>query len=103
LARTALDAVLLGGCFEPKEAHLWTAIPGSPSPVLRLHRSDPGNPKQYGISAVLANNEALLPAMVNGSQMHGLRAMWRHEEASDYTSPPMRALGNLAGAHPEVA
>ncbi len=56
--------------------HLWTGYPGSPiSGFFDCVEAIQEIPKQYGISAVLANNEALSAAMVNGSQMHGLRAM----------------------------
>jgi indolepyruvate ferredoxin oxidoreductase len=82
--------------------HLWTGYPGSPvSGFFDCIEAIQAIPKQYGISAVLANNEALSAAMVNGSQMHGLRAMCVMKSVGLHVATDALSLGNLAGAHPE--
>lgn len=82
--------------------HLWTGYPGSPvSGFFDCIETIQEIPKQYGISAILANNEALSAAMVNGSQMHGLRAMCVMKSVGLHVATDALALGNLAGAHPE--
>ncbi len=82
--------------------HLWTGYPGSPvSGFFDCIEAIQEIPKQYGISAVLANNEALSAAMVNGSQMHGLRAMCVMKSVGLHVATDALALGNLAGAHPD--
>jgi indolepyruvate ferredoxin oxidoreductase len=82
--------------------HLWTGYPGSPvSGFFDCIEAIAEIPKQYGISAVLANNEALASAMVNGSQMHGLRAMCVMKSVGLHVATDALAIGNLAGAHPE--
>jgi indolepyruvate ferredoxin oxidoreductase len=82
--------------------HLWTGYPGSPvSGFFDCIEAIQEIPKQYGISAVLANNEALSAAMVNGSQMHGLRAMCVMKSVGLHVATDALAIGNLAGAHPE--
>jgi indolepyruvate ferredoxin oxidoreductase len=82
--------------------HLWTGYPGSPvSGFFDCIEAIQEIPKQYGISAVLANNEALSAAMVNGSQMHGLRAMCVMKSVGLHVATDALSIGNLAGAHPE--
>jgi indolepyruvate ferredoxin oxidoreductase len=82
--------------------HLWTGYPGSPvSGFFDCIEAIQEIPKQYGISAVLANNEALGAAMVNGSQMHGLRAMCVMKSVGLHVATDALSLGNLAGAHPD--
>jgi indolepyruvate ferredoxin oxidoreductase len=82
--------------------HLWTGYPGSPvSGFFDCIEAIAEIPKQYGISAVLANNEALGAAMVNGSQMHGLRAMCVMKSVGLHVATDALSLGNLAGAHPD--
>ena len=82
--------------------HLWTGYPGSPvSGFFDCIEAIAEIPKQYGISAVLANNEALSAAMVNGSQMHGLRAMCVMKSVGLHVATDALSLGNLAGAHPD--
>jgi indolepyruvate ferredoxin oxidoreductase len=82
--------------------HLWTGYPGSPvSGFFDCIEAIQEIPKQYGISAVLANNEALSAAMVNGSQMHGLRAMCVMKSVGLHVATDALAIGNLAGAHPD--
>jgi indolepyruvate ferredoxin oxidoreductase len=82
--------------------HLWTGYPGSPvSGFFDCIEAIAEIPKQYGISAVLANNEALSAAMVNGSQMQGLRAMCVMKSVGLHVAADALAIGNLAGAHPD--
>jgi indolepyruvate ferredoxin oxidoreductase len=82
--------------------HLWTGYPGSPvSGFFDCIEAIAEIPKQYGISAVLANNEALSAAMVNGSQMHGLRAMCVMKSVGLHVATDALSIGNLAGAHPD--
>lgn len=95
--------LLVKGCLETEGGtHLWTGYPGSPvsgffdaaadlAPLLR----------QQGIRAAIANNEALAAAMVNGSQMHGLRAIMVQKSVGFHVAADALALGNLVGAHPE--
>jgi indolepyruvate ferredoxin oxidoreductase len=97
------NELLVKGLLETEGGtHLWTGYPGSPvSGFFDCIEAIQEIPKQYGISAVLANNEALSAAMVNGSQMHGLRAMCVMKSVGLHVATDALALGNLAGAHPE--
>ncbi len=97
------NELLVKGCLETEGGtHLWTGYPGSPiagffdtaqtlGPLLR----------EKGIRATIANNEALGAAMVNGSQMHGLRAIALQKSVGVHVAADALALGNLVGAHPE--
>ncbi|MCC6354293.1 MAG: 2-oxoacid:acceptor oxidoreductase family protein [Verrucomicrobiae bacterium] len=83
-------------------SHLWTGYPGSPvagffDTIERIAEI----PKRYGIRAVLAHNEALSVAMLNGSQMLGLRAIAVMKSVGVHVASDALALGNLGGAHPE--
>jgi indolepyruvate ferredoxin oxidoreductase len=97
------NELLVKGLLETEGGtHLWTGYPGSPvSGFFDCIEAIAEIPKQYGISAVLANNEALSAAMVNGSQMHGLRAMCVMKSVGLHVATDALALGNLAGAHPD--
>jgi indolepyruvate ferredoxin oxidoreductase len=97
------NELLVKGLLETEGGtHLWTGYPGSPiSGFFDCVEAIQEIPKQYGISAVLANNEALSAAMVNGSQMHGLRAMCVMKSVGLHVATDALAIGNLAGAHPE--
>ena len=97
------NELLVKGLLETEGGtHLWTGYPGSPvSGFFDCVEAIQEIPKQYGISAVLANNEALSAAMVNGSQMHGLRAMCVMKSVGLHVATDALALGNLAGAHPD--
>jgi indolepyruvate ferredoxin oxidoreductase len=57
--------------------------------------------RDHGIRAAMANNEALAAAMVNGSQMHGLRAITVQKSVGVHVAADALALGNLVGAHPQ--
>jgi indolepyruvate ferredoxin oxidoreductase len=97
------NELLVKGLLETEGGtHLWTGYPGSPvSGFFDCIEAIQEIPKQYGISAVLANNEALSAAMVNGSQMHGLRAMCVMKSVGLHVATDALAIGNLAGAHPD--
>jgi indolepyruvate ferredoxin oxidoreductase len=97
------NELLVKGLLETEGGtHLWTGYPGSPvSGFFDCIEAIQEIPKQYGISAVLANNEAISAAMVNGSQMHGLRAMCVMKSVGLHVATDALAIGNLAGAHPD--
>jgi len=97
------NELLVKGLLETEGGtHLWTGYPGSPiSGFFDCVEAIQEIPKQYGISAVLSNNEALSAAMANGSQMHGLRAMCVMKSVGLHVATDALALGNLAGAHPD--
>ncbi|HOK78571.1 MAG TPA: indolepyruvate ferredoxin oxidoreductase, partial [Verrucomicrobiota bacterium] len=97
------NELLVKGCLETEGGtHLWTGYPGSPvsgffdtaSELRELLMA-------HGIRAAMANNEALAAAMVNGSQMLGLRAISVQKSVGLHVAADALALGNLAGAHPE--
>jgi indolepyruvate ferredoxin oxidoreductase len=82
--------------------HLWTGYPGSPvAGFFDCIEAIREIPKKQGIRAVIANNEALAAAMLNGSQMHGLRAIAVMKSVGVHVASDAIAIGNLAGAHPE--
>lgn len=83
-------------------SHLWTGYPGSPvagffDTIERIAEV----PRRYGIRAVLAHNEALSVAMLNGSQMLGLRSIAVMKSVGVHVAADALALGNLGGAHPD--
>ncbi len=93
--------LLLKGLFEVEGGtHLWTGYPGSPVAgffdVIEALRDIP---KEHGIHATMANNEAVAAAMVNGSQMLGLRAAATMKSVGLHVAADALAIGNLAGAH----
>jgi len=80
--------------------HLWTGYPGSPvAGFFDVIESIQEIPKQHGIRATMANNEALAVAMVNGSQMMGLRSIAVMKSVGVHVASDALALGNLAGVH----
>ena len=97
------NELLVKGLLETEGGtHLWTGYPGSPvagffdtveniAPLL----------KEKGIRAAMANNEALAGAMLNGSQMYGLRGVAVMKSVGLHVAADALALGNLAGAHPK--
>ncbi|MDX2225864.1 MAG: thiamine pyrophosphate-dependent enzyme, partial [Verrucomicrobiae bacterium] len=97
------NELLVKGLLEVEGGtHLWTGYPGSPIAgffdcIESIHEL----PKKYGIHATMANNEALSVAMVNGSQMSGLRAITAMKSVGVHVASDALALGNLAGAHPQ--
>lgn len=82
--------------------HLWTGYPGSPiAGIFDCIENIRELPLKYGIHAAMANNEALAVAMVNGSQMSGLRSLAAMKSVGVHVASDALALGNLAGAHPD--
>lgn len=97
------NELLVKGCLEAEGGtHLWTGYPGSPvagffdtaQELQELLRA-------RGLRATMSNNEALAAAMVNGSQMLGLRAISVQKSVGLHVAADALALGNLVGAHPE--
>src|ERR1700744_3406064 len=97
------NELLVKGLLETEGGtHLWTGYPGSPvAGFFDTIENIQEIPKQYGISAVMANNQAPSPAMVNGSQMAGLRAITVMKSVGLHVASDALAIGNLAGAHPD--
>ena len=97
------NELLVKGCLETDGGtHLWTGYPGSPvSAFFDVARGLRGLLKEQGIHAAVANNEALAAAMVNGSQMRGLRSITLQKSVGVHVASDALALGNLVGAHPE--
>lgn len=95
------NELLIKGLLETEGGtHLWTGYPGSPVAGF-FDTAQDINPllHEKGIRAAMANNEALGVAMVNGSQMAGLRAVTCFKSVGLHVAADGLALGNLAGAH----
>ncbi|MGD0539060.1 MAG: DUF6537 domain-containing protein [Verrucomicrobiota bacterium] len=97
------NELLVKGCLETEGGtHLWTGYPGSPvAGFFDTAQEIQELLNAHGIRATMANNEALGVAMVNGSQMHGLRAIAVQKSVGVHVAADALALGNLVGAHPE--
>lgn len=97
------NELLVKGCLETEGGtHLWTGYPGSPVAGFFDTAQDIQELlRDHGIRATMANNEALAAAMVNGSQMHGLRAITVQKSVGVHVAADALALGNLVGAHPQ--
>jgi indolepyruvate ferredoxin oxidoreductase len=97
------NELLVKGLLETEGgSHLWTGYPGSPvAGFFDCIESIQELPRQYGIHAFMANNEALSVAALNGSQMAGLRGIAVMKSVGVHVASDSLALGNLAGAHPE--
>ncbi|MEM1059448.1 MAG: DUF6537 domain-containing protein [Verrucomicrobiota bacterium] len=97
------NELLVKGLLETEGGtHLWTGYPGSPvAGFFDTIQALQEIPRQYGIQATMAANEALSVAMVNGSQMHGLRAITAMKSVGVHVASDALAIGNLAGAHPQ--
>ncbi len=97
------NELLVKGLLETEGGtHLWTGYPGSPvAGFFDCIEAIQELPKKFGIRAVLAHNEALSVAMVNGSQMLGLRAIAAMKSVGVHVASDALALGNLGGAHPD--
>ena len=95
--------LLVKGCLETQGGtHLWTGYPGSPVAGFFDTASEIAELlKEKGIRATMANNEALGAAMVNGSQMLGLKAICVQKSVGVHVAADALALGNLVGAHPD--
>ncbi len=82
--------------------HLWTGYPGSPvAGFFDAIEAARELPLAHGIHATIANNEAISAAMLNGSQMLGLRGVAVMKSVGVHVASDALALGNLAGAHRE--
>ncbi len=91
--------LILKGCLEtPGGVGLLTGYPGSPvagffdscydiAPLL----------KEKGVCAKMANNEAISVAMLNGSQMVGVKGIAVFKSVGLHVAADALALGNLAG------
>ena len=97
------NELLVKGALETeKGVHLLTGYPGSPVATFFDVLGSLGEMlRAKGICAKIANNEALSVAMVNGSQMAGVRAMAVMKSIGLHVASDGLALGNLAGAHPD--
>lgn len=99
---TGNEAIVKGLLETQGGIHLITGYPGSPiSGIFDAIEAISGLLKEHGIQAVLANNEALAAAMLNGSQMAGLRAVAAMKSVGLHVAADGLALGNLSGSHPE--
>jgi indolepyruvate ferredoxin oxidoreductase len=97
------NELLIKGLLETEGgSHLWTGYPGSPvAGFFDTAESIAELLKTHGIHATIANNEALSAAMLNGSQMAGLRGVTVMKSVGLHVASDALALGNLAGSHPE--
>lgn len=95
--------LLLKGLLEVEGGtHLWTGYPGSPiAGFFDAIEAARELPLAHGIHATIANNEAIAVAMLNGSQMLGLRGVAAMKSVGVHVASDALALGNLAGAHRE--
>ncbi|MDD2676569.1 MAG: 2-oxoacid:acceptor oxidoreductase family protein [Methylacidiphilaceae bacterium] len=99
---TGNEAMVKGLLETEGGTHLWTGYPGSPvSGIFDTVEAISGLFQTHGMQATLANNEALAAAMLNGSQMLGLRAVAVMKSVGFHVASDALALGNLSGAHPE--
>lgn len=91
--------LLLKGCLEtPGGVALLTGYPGSPvANFFDACHDIAGLLKEKGVAAKMANNEALAVAMVNGSQMVGVKAICVFKSVGLHVAADALALGNLAG------
>ncbi|MEK7765398.1 MAG: thiamine pyrophosphate-dependent enzyme, partial [bacterium] len=76
---------------------LITGYPGSPvADVFDAARAAKDYLEEHGIVAVLAHNEALAAARLNGSQMQDIRAMAVMKSVGAHVASDALAIGNLA-------
>jgi indolepyruvate ferredoxin oxidoreductase len=96
------NELLVKGALEtPGGVHLLTGYPGSPvAQFFDIIEANAPLFREWGVHAAIANNEAVSVAMVNGSQMAGLRAMSVFKSVGGHVAADALALGNLAGADP---
>ncbi|HAU37171.1 MAG TPA: indolepyruvate ferredoxin oxidoreductase [Phycisphaerales bacterium] len=97
------NELLIKGCLEAEGGvHLLGGYPGSPVSGFfdsMAYIKDLLNEK--GIRAVINHNEALAAAMLNGSQVAGLRGVICMKSVGVHVAADALALGSLAGAHPD--
>ncbi|NLF33016.1 MAG: indolepyruvate ferredoxin oxidoreductase, partial [Planctomycetes bacterium] len=95
------NELLLKGCLEVAGGvHLLGGYPGSPvagffDSIFQIQDLL----KAKGIRAVINNNEALAAAMLNGSQVVGIRGLICMKSVGVHVAADALALGALAGAH----
>jgi len=93
--------MLLKGCLEVEGGvHLLGGYPGSPiagffDSIFQIQDLL----KAKGVRAVINNNEALAAAMLNGSQVAGVRGLICIKSVGVHVAADGLALGALAGAH----
>jgi indolepyruvate ferredoxin oxidoreductase len=97
------NELLVKGCLEVEGGtHLLTGYPGSPvANFFDAAEAVSGLLREHGVRATIANNEAHAVAMLNGSQMAGLRSIAAFKSVGAHVASDALALGNMAGAHPE--
>ncbi|MFA5191588.1 MAG: DUF6537 domain-containing protein [Verrucomicrobiia bacterium] len=97
------NELLVKGCLEVEGGtHLLTGYPGSPVANFFDAAEAVGELlREHGIRATIANNEAHAVAMLNGSQMAGLRGIAAFKSVGTHVASDALALGNMAGAHPK--
>jgi indolepyruvate ferredoxin oxidoreductase len=97
------NELLVKGCLEVEGGtHLLTGYPGSPVANFFDAAEAVGKLlRERGIRATIANNEAHAVAMLNGSQMAGLRGIAAFKSVGTHVASDALALGNMAGAHPQ--
>ncbi|MFW6146105.1 MAG: FAD-dependent oxidoreductase [Planctomycetota bacterium] len=97
------NELLLKGCLEVEGGvHLLGGYPGSPiagffDSIFQIQDLL----KARGVRAVINNNEALAAAMLNGSQVAGVRGLICIKSVGVHVAADALALGGLAGAHRE--
>ncbi|WP_018291771.1 2-oxoacid:acceptor oxidoreductase family protein [Verrucomicrobium sp. 3C] len=97
---TGNEAMVKGLLEAEGGTHLCTGYPGSPvSGIFDTVEAISDLFHANGMQAILANNEALAAAMLNGSQMLGLRAVAVMKSVGLHVASDALALGNLSGAH----
>ncbi|MBI5684248.1 MAG: 2-oxoacid:acceptor oxidoreductase family protein [Verrucomicrobia bacterium] len=97
------NELLVKGCLEVEGGtHLLTGYPGSPvASFFDVAKAVGELLREHGIRATIANNEAHAVAMLNGSQMAGLRSIAAFKSVGTHVASDALALGNMAGAHPQ--
>jgi len=99
---TGSELALKGALEAEGGVHLLTGYPGSPIAGFfdaMTQIKELLNAK--GIRAVMAHNEALATAQLNGSQVLGCRGIVCMKSVGVHVAADALALGNLAGAHPD--
>jgi len=95
------NELLLKGCLEVEGGvHLLGGYPGSPiagffDSIFQIQDLL----KSKGVRAVINNNEALAAAMLNGSQVAGVRGLVCMKSIGVHVAADALAIGNQAGAH----
>ena len=91
--------LLLKGCLEtPGGVSLLTGYPGSPvAGFFDACHQVAGLLSEHGVAAKMANNEALAVAMVNGTQMLGIKSIAVFKSVGLHVAADALALGNLGG------